>query len=369
LTYSDVGAISLRLTDTSFGAIDTADTPLANRTLTTTDLAVGRFVPDAYQLSLTRGGRLATGNLACMASGAANTFYGQGISWQTTPQITVTALNAAGNTVQLWAGSLMKLTGSAATPSMAASNAGSATLSSSFGAVSVSALGGGLARLESNALDRFLLELPTGTVQSSRTPGWSFALALSDTSEAVVAGNPTLSASLGSSAVTMPDGGSFHSGRVSLAAAYGDARAGVRTLVQLQRYTDAGWVTITEDQGCVTVAPQNLVVASPSGVFNTAAGLCAAPMSASVSTKGGRAWLSLPATPGGAVGRLRLQLAGPGIDIATDKSCNGNVVTAAQPLNLPWLMGGSAATGPANMATWGLPTRDPTLRREFWAGM
>jgi hypothetical protein len=92
-------------------------------------------------------------------------------------------------------------------------------------------------------------------------------------------------------------------------------------------------------------------------------------MSASVSTKGGRAWLSLPATPGGSIGRLRLQLAGPGIDTSTAKSCNGNTPQTAQALNMPWLMGGSAATGPTNMATWGLPTRDPTLRREFWAGM
>jgi hypothetical protein len=35
-------------------------------------------------------------------------------------------------------------------------------------------------------------------------------------------------------------------------------------------------------------------------------------------------------------------------------------------MNLPWLTGGSGSAGPQALATWGVPGRDTTLRREFW---
>jgi parallel beta-helix repeat protein len=362
VTYSEVGAINLSLTDDSFGAVDTADTPAAARTVSASALAVGRFVPDGYVLSVSRQGQFATANAACMASGSAATFFGQGFGWALTPRVTVTAVNAAGATTLLWADALMTLTGAHATPSLAVAGAGAASLSSSFGTMSISALGSGQALIEPNITDRFLLELASGTLQPTQTPTWTWALAVNDSSQAGVSGNPSITANISSSGPTFDQGGSFHAGRLTLAAAYGDARSGVRALVQLQRWTSAGWVTVTEDRGCATVQPQNLGVDQASGVFSTA-GVCASPMAGAVTTRGGRAWISLPASPGGATGRLRLTLAG---DAASGTACSGGGTVSLQTLALPWLLSGTAGTGPQAMATWGSPRRDLVLRREIW---
>jgi hypothetical protein len=186
---------------------------------------------------------------------------------------------------------------------------------------------------------------------------------VADASEAAVAGNPTLSASASQGSVAFNSGGVFHSGRLSLSPGYGDVRSGVHLLAQLQRYTTAGWVTMTEDQGCVTIQNQNVAVETPSGVFATL-GACAAPMTGSATTRGGRAWLAFPGTPAGAPGRLTLRLAGPA---ATGSSCTAAGASAALvPLAPYWLLGGPAATGPQALATWGKPQRDALLRRETW---
>jgi len=246
---------------------------------------------------------------------------------------------------------------------MVAAATGSATAAASFGPLTLSDLGGGQARLNASSTDRFLLDLPAGSVQASVTPVWTWSLAVTDASEAGVGGNPQLSASATQAAVPFDRGALFHSGRLALSAGHGDARAGVRSLLQLQRWTSAGWVTMTEDRGCVTVTPQQVGVELPSGVFSTR-GDCAAPLAAAATTHGGRAWLSLPATPGAAPGRLALRLAGPA---ATGHSCTaGGEPDALQALAVPWLLGGSGGAGPLAVLTWGLPHRDVVLRRETW---
>jgi hypothetical protein len=289
---------------------------------------------------------------------------GQPFGWATTPQVTVTAVNAAGATTTRWTGSLMKLSsGSGLVDALVASAAGTASLSATYGSVAVSDLGNGQARLTASSSDRFLLAMPGGTVQDSVTPTWAWSLALTDGSEAGVSGNPTLTATASQGSLAFNSGSVFHTARLTLSPAYGDVRVGIKALVQLQRYTVAGWVTLTDEQGCVTVQNQNVAVESPSGVFATL-GSCAAPMSGSVTTKGGRAWLSFPGTPAGTPGRLTLRLAGAA---ANGGSCTAAGAAAALVSLTPtWLLGGSSSTGPAAMATWGKPQRDAVLRRETW---
>ncbi len=363
VSYAEVGAISVQLTDADYGAIDSSDTPAAARTVQSAAVPVGRFVPDRLELTVSTSGSLATANGACLAAGQGATFVGQGFGWAVAPQVTVTARNAGGGVATLWTGALMKLSAAAQLPGMVAAATGSATAAASFGPLTLSDLGGGQARLNASSTDRFLLDLPAGSVQASVTPVWTWSLAVTDASEAGVGGNPQLSASATQAAVPFDRGALFHSGRLALSAGHGDARAGVRSLLQLQRWTSAGWVTMTEDRGCVTVTPQQVGVELPSGVFSTR-GDCAAPLAAAATTRGGRAWLSLPATPGAAPGRLALRLAGPA---ATGHSCTaGGEPDALQTLAVPWLLGGSGGAGPLALLTWGLPQRDVVLRRETW---
>ena len=364
LSYGEVGVVALQLTDTSYANVDSADTTLAARTFGSAAGNVGRFVPDSLTAAVTTSGQFATANGACMAAGQGATFLGQGFGWSSVPQVTVTARNAAGVITSYWSGALMKLLPASATPTLVVASAGSATLANSYGAITVTDLGAGSARLDANATDRFLLDVAVGTYQASTTPSWTWSLAVSDASEAATSGNPTLAASGSQVGVGFSAGAQFHSGRLSLSPGHGDARAGVRALAQLQRYTSAGWVTMTEDRGCITVQPQHLGVAAPVGVFTTSAGVCAAPQTVAVTSAGGRAWLSLPATPGASPGRLTLNLAGPA---ATGNSCAAVGTTQAiVSMGLPYLMGGASSTGPAALATWGAPNRDAVLRRETW---
>jgi hypothetical protein len=275
----------------------------------------------------------------------------------------VTARNAAGVVTTHWTGSLMKLTAASATPGLAASNSGSATVSSSFGGLSLADLGAGQARYTASNLDRFMLQLPDGVVQPSVTPDWTWSLAVSDASEATVGGNPTLAANTNQGPIAWNRGAAFHSGRLALAPGHGDARAGVRQAIELQRYSSVGWVTMTEDRGCVTVAPANLGVESPTGVFSSTSD-CAAPVAAAVTTAGGRAWIRMPGTPGGAHGRLAMRLAGAA---ATGHSCSAaGAAQALTPLAMPWLLGGSSGSGPSALATWGRANQSWVLRRETW---
>jgi hypothetical protein len=356
--------LQVQLTDANYADIDVSDTASSVRTLTSSLLAVGRFIPDSLSVAVTTTGQLATANGACLAPGAGATFIGQAFGWAAVPQVTVTALNAAGATTTRWTGSLMKLSaGAGLAEALVASGTGSASFSASFGSLAVSDLGSGQARVEASSTDRFLLDLASGVVQDSVTPTWSWSLSLSDASEAAVAGNPTLTATASQGSLGFNSGGTFHSGRLSLSPGYGDVRSGVHLLAQLQRYTAAGWVTMTEDQGCVTIQNQNVAVEAPSGVF-AALGACAAPMTGSVTTRGGRAWLAFPGTPAGAPGRLTLRLAGPA---ASGSACTAAGAPAALlPLTPNWLLGGPAASGPQALATWGKPQRDAVLRRETW---
>ncbi len=362
VSYAEVGAVSLRLTDTAYADVDATDTAAAARRIESALVTAGRFVPDSLTASVTTDGRFATANGACLAAGSGATFIGQGFGWATPPRVTLTARNAAGAITSYWSGALMKLApGGGIVPDLQVSGTGGATLSRSFGAFGVSDLGGGLARLDASSTDRFLLDLPAGSVTASLTPAWGWSLAVTDASEAAVAGNPSLSTSATQLAVPFDLGSVFHSGRLMVAPAHGDARSGVRPLLHLQRWSDAGWVTMTEDRGCVTVSPQHLGVESATGVFDTA-GLCAAPVAAAVTTAGGRAWLTLPGTPNGQHGRQLLRLAGAA---AVGNACAPGA-TPVQALPLPWLLGGSTGTGPAALLTWGSPNRDTVLRRETW---
>jgi hypothetical protein len=52
-TYSEVGSFALQLQDTTFAAVDAADSSVAERTITSAVINLGRFVPDSFVLSST----------------------------------------------------------------------------------------------------------------------------------------------------------------------------------------------------------------------------------------------------------------------------------------------------------------------------
>jgi len=368
LRYGEVGAIRIKLSDPGFADIDTADTPAAQRLVESTVVDVGRFVPDNYLLALATPGVLATAQGSCAASGAGFTFFGQAFGWSTAPQVTITARAADGSTTVNWAGTLMKLDAAAhASTTLSASATPAVSLTSALGPRAIAAAGPGQATLTVSAADAYAL-LRAATPQVSAVPVFNWLAQVNDTSETAVAGNAATTGSVTQSAVAFSLGGTFHYGRLKLNGAHGDMRVGVRMLIELQKYTAAGWTRLAEDDHCLTTPATAYAYESPQGRFSGSGNLCVAPLSGAVALRGGRGWLLLPKSPDNLPGRLTLRLNLSATASGTSCSAAGAALSATT-MNLPYLQGawaGSAANAddPFAAASWGQINREFVLRRE-----
>ena len=56
VSYAEVGALQLQLTDASYANVDAADTLIGVRTLASSLLSVGRFIPDSYSVAVSTSG-------------------------------------------------------------------------------------------------------------------------------------------------------------------------------------------------------------------------------------------------------------------------------------------------------------------------
>lgn len=102
-TYDDVGAFHLQLQDTAFAAIDASDgTPLAQRTISSTPLAVGRFVPDRFVLSATA---ITPRSALAGCAGSTFTYMGERLS----ATFTLTAVRYPSGTTTRYSGTLGRL--------------------------------------------------------------------------------------------------------------------------------------------------------------------------------------------------------------------------------------------------------------------
>ncbi len=101
-SYSEVGAISLLVTDSLFAQVDVADGSTASQySISSTATTVGRFVPDHFDVTLnTPMFQAACGSFS---------YIGQALSYVTRPVASVAAKNSAGVTTQNYTGSLWKI--------------------------------------------------------------------------------------------------------------------------------------------------------------------------------------------------------------------------------------------------------------------
>lgn len=103
--YNEAGAFQLQVADTSFAAVDAADTTAAARTIGPVTVNVGRFVPDHFEVTL---------NTPQFAPGCgAFTYAGQRFRYATAPVATLTAVALAvpATTTLNYTGDLYKFTG------------------------------------------------------------------------------------------------------------------------------------------------------------------------------------------------------------------------------------------------------------------
>src|SRR5881394_4262315 len=109
-SYGQVGSFTLQLTDSSFASIDAADgSTLAERTIQSSAINVGRFVPDHFAVAL----NAPTFQTACVAGRF--TYTGQTFGYSAVPVIPVTAQDASNNPTTFYAGSWWRITNVSAT--------------------------------------------------------------------------------------------------------------------------------------------------------------------------------------------------------------------------------------------------------------
>ncbi len=371
LSYSEVGAINVQLTDDSFADIDIADTPLAQRRIQSAAVGVGRFVPDRYLLDVGTSPQFATQQGSCAAAGQGFTFVGQNFGWATAPSFTVTAQNAAGGTTTLWSGSLQKLTTGHIARSLAAANAQGLTPVVSWGSMSLTDTGAGTASVALSG-DQFMFTRDAATPVASFNPLITLGLAVSDSSETAVGGNSAIASAaalvIGSgTGIAFNQGSNFHYARLKLQNAFGDARRGVRANVELQKFSARGWLRLSEDNTCLTVLQASVAFSAGSGAFAT--DVCTAPATAAVALRQGRGTLVLPKSAGNLQGAAMVTL---NIGAALEgNACAAGVPVTPTSSAWPHLLGarGSGTTqdqNPAARLVWGRQHRDYMVMRELF---
>ena len=373
-SYSEVGAIEVRLVDADFAAVDAADTPAEQRTVVSAPVTIGRFVPDRLVLAAKNAPVLATQHGQCVAPGASGfTFVGQAFGWSTAPQVEVQALNAAGQPTLNWKGALQRLGAGDVTSTLSGNGAPAALQTLVKGAATVADAGSGKATVSLSGADRFAFARSASAPVNSFAAAPTLQVTVRDTSETAVAGNEpvegdplTIGAGTG---VPFSAGATFHTGRVVLGHAFGDARRGLALPVELQRYTDRGWMRMTEDNGCVSVPLQAWSYTQGAGALASGKECRAAGTQSLLTLSGGRGVLQLPkmADNASAAMTVILNLSAS----AEAPGCANGAVAGAAPMNLPYLQTARAGAAgldnnPAARAVWGRPHQAWMTRRELF---
>lgn len=335
-TYSEAGAFNLQLLDSSFAAVDAGDgSSDAERHITSGMLTVGRFVPDHFEVvNLVTPVLRTFGSSSCASRSF--TYLGQPFGYATRPQATVLARNAAGVTTVNYPDAKFAALGitQAYTPLVSATPG----LDSSGAALpSLTASGSGVGVLTAQSTDTLSLVRSTTTPVAPFDASLSLAWSVSDTSEAAVAGNGSITTPtpLSYAPLAFDAGAEFRYGQLKLGSAYGSELIALAVPLEVQHWNGSHFVTNAADQ-CTTIATSSLSLANYRG------GLAAcetAPTSANLAFSSGRAVMRLQAPGNGNAGSVdgTLQLGATLTPGAVRCSAVGPPGPAAVAANLPWL--------------------------------
>jgi hypothetical protein len=337
-SYSEVGAFSLQLNDTSFASVDGADgSTAAELTISSPTITVGRFVPDHFDVTTLVTPVLKTFNTTSCST-RSFTYVGQPFGYLTAPQATVLARNAAGGTTANYSGAMWKLASggisqtysplSPASPGLDVSSATSPSLTSNSNGTGV---------LAASSADLLKFARSATTPLAPFNAAISLTWSVSDTSESAVAGNGSVATTtpLTFSSIGFDSGNAFRYGILKLASAYGSELTNLPVAVEAQYWDGARFATNTSDQ--CTSLPTG-IMAMGNYQRNLAAcetGLTAATLKLS----SGRGYFTLLKPGSGNSGSvdISLQLG----TSATGSTCvgTGSSATAASAGSLTWLQG------------------------------
>ncbi len=353
-TYNDVGAFSMQLNDVSYASVDASDgSTAAEMTISSPVIAVGRFVPDHFDVQLLVTPVLKTfNNAAC--STRSFTYVGQPFGYTTTPQATVLARNAAGTTTGNYSGAMWKLTTGSITQAYSPLTPTSPGLDVSGATVpSITSNNNGTGVLAASSTDLLKFVRSKSTPLAPFNSAISLAWSVSDTNENAVTGNGNITTTTPFSftGIAFDSGNNFRYGVLKLASAYGSELNNLPVGVEAQYWDGTRFATNAADQ-CTSLP--TAIVAMSNYQRNLAA--CETGLtSATLRLSSGRGFFTLTKPGSGNSGSvdLGLQLGAA----ASGSTCVGSTATAASAANLPWLQG-----------KWGTATsydQNPTARASF----
>lgn len=342
-TYGEVGSFNLQLVDSTFADIDSgdgtpADCSASGRYVCSSTVAVGRFVPDHFAVSVTTTPAFGTG------CGAGNfTYVGQSFGYTLQPVATVTAQDFGNNSTTLYAGSWWRITNSTLTPGSQA-----ARYSAAVGTLDLS----GLPAIAGDPV--IVPGSPTagqGTLTFSSGTGLSFtrispiapaspynadiglAVNVVDADGVAYAGNPVnVGLPSAGGGIGFNNGKQMRFGRLFVTNARGSSLVPLSMTMELQYWNSTAFVTNTADS-CTTVSANNVEMKN----FTQTLDLCDTSLTVSAFAKG-RATGQL-SKPGSAnVGSVTL-VPRLGSVVSGAQTCIAGSPTAVTGANVPYLRG------------------------------
>jgi len=258
-SYSEAGAFNLALEDQHFADVDAADgSTTSQRYVPSAAVAVGRFVPDYFDLAAANTPKFKTFN--SNAAGRTFTYIGQAFGYliltvphTIPPQATITAKNATGGTTQNYSGTLWKLAAAGVAQNYTAT--GQPALDTSLvGTPTVTAGTNGAGTVDVNSSDVIAYVRDATTPRVPFNANISLALSIGDSSEAGTTGNGTIATGTpatfngGGTGIAFDSGNEFRYGRAKLSNAMGSELLDLPVPMELQYWNAAGrFATNTAD--------------------------------------------------------------------------------------------------------------------------
>jgi MSHA biogenesis protein MshQ len=361
-TYGEAGVITAILSDTTFAAVDAGDSTLAERTIESAAVTIGRFVPDAYRLSLANAPAFDPPLCGAGPSTQSLVFVGQAFSFGPAPSVLATPVNASG---QVLANARPRFGTAAVTTTLAATGAPVALA----GTVSASSVTTSSTATIAFSAGSFSFTRGATPV-ASFTPSIAMTVDVSDTTETATAGNTAIldEATLSIDPIAFSGGaGTFHYGRVQLYPAVGDYRRDLVVPLEVQAWNGLGWMPLAAAAACVSAGATTFAYSQPTGGLAGGGGAfnCATRVAVTVTTANGRAAIAIANPPyTGTTQPSAMTMTLNLLSAASGTSCSAiGTGTAATTAAMPWLAS-PAGANPSARVTWGRVRGDLVNLRE-----
>lgn len=334
--YSEVGAMTLQLIDSTFATVDASDGSTATeKNIGSGVINVGRFVPDHFDVKSLAAPVLRTFDSSTCTS-RSFTYVGQPFGYVMPAQATVLARNAAGVTTVEYSGALWKLSASSVTQAITTTPAAPTVDTSGVGAATLTSNDNGTGLLVGAAGDKLRFNRPVAVPTNPFNANLALAWSVQDGTEVGVSGNGMIATTtpLSFTSIAFDAGAQMRFGDLRINPAYGSELIDLPVLVEA-RYWDGQRMALNSADQCTTLPRESVAMSN----FQRNLSACKTAVASNLTLTGGRAYAKLakPGPGNGGSVNLTLQLGA----IATGQVCNavGMSTVPAASANMPWLQG------------------------------